>query len=185
LSGVALMVKGLQVKLAKQKLGDAREAGRIHKLIQQTMAHASDVAHDLATLDFGNKPLPDALRQLSKHAKNSFKIACRFEADDDIPVLEGNVVGQLYKITQEALTNAIKHGKANRVTIALKTDADKLRLTIRNSGTPFPSVVSRNAGMGLRIMNYRANLIDATVEVKPGSPDGTIVTCLLPIPPKK
>ncbi|MBC8096626.1 MAG: PAS domain S-box protein, partial [Akkermansiaceae bacterium] len=117
LSGVALMVKGLQVKLAKQKLSDAREAGRIHKLIQETMAHASDVAHDLATLDFGNKALPDALRQLSKHAKNSFKIACRFEADDDIPVLEGNVMGQLYKITQEALTNAIKHGKANRVTI--------------------------------------------------------------------
>ncbi len=185
LSGVALMVKGLQVRLSKQGLSDSKEAGKIHKLIEETMEHASDVAHDLATLDFGNKALPDALRQLSRHAKSSFKIACRFEADDNVPALEANVVGQLYKITQEALTNAIKHGKADRVAIALETDTDKLRLTIRNSGTPFPSVVAQNAGMGLRIMNYRANLIDATVEIKPGRPNGTVVTCTLPIPPKK
>jgi signal transduction histidine kinase len=179
------MVKGLQMKLAKQGLSDSKEAGKIHKLIEQAMDHASDVAHDLATLDFGNKALPDALRGLSKHAKSSFKISCRFESDKNIPALEGNVVSQLYKITQEALTNAIKHGKAEKVAIALGLNGDTLQLTIRNSGTPFPSVVSRNAGMGLRIMNYRANLIDASIEIKPGRPDGTVVTCTLPIVPKK
>jgi two-component system sensor histidine kinase UhpB len=185
LSGVALMVKGLQLKLAKQGFADAKEAGKIHKLIEQAMDHASDVAHDLATLDFRDKALPDALRELSQHARNSFRITCRFQSTGDVPVLEGNVVRQLYKITQEALTNAIKHGKARRVGIALATDADKLMLTIRNSGVPFPSVVSRNAGMGLRIMNYRANLIEASIEIKPGKPDGTIVTCKLPIPGKR
>ncbi|HLP75551.1 MAG TPA: ATP-binding protein, partial [Candidatus Paceibacterota bacterium] len=185
LSGVALMVKGLQTKLTKQGIGEAKEAGKIHRLIQQAMDHASDVAHDLATLDFGNRALPDALRELSAHAKASFKIACRFEAARNIPPLDGNVVRQLYKITQEALTNAIKHGKAERVTIALEKETDQLKLTIRNSGTPFPSVIGQNAGMGLRIMNYRANLIDASVEVKPGRPDGTVVTCTVPIAPKK
>lgn len=185
LSGVALMVKGLQLKLAKQGSGDAREAGKIHKLIEEAMAHASDVAHDLATLDFHGKALPDALRQLSQHAKASFGISCRFQSDKNIPPLEGNVVRQLYKITQEALTNAIKHGKAKRVTVALEMDGDKLLLTVRNNGMPFPSVVTRNAGMGLRIMNYRANLVEATVEIKPGKPDGTVVACTLPIPPKR
>jgi signal transduction histidine kinase len=185
LSGVALMVKGLQLKLAKQGLSDAKEAGKIHRLIQQAMDHASDVAHDLATIDFRDKALPDALRELSQHAKNSFRIRCRFQSDDAVPPLEGNVVRQLYKITQEALTNAIKHGKAKRVGINLEADTDQLQLTIQNSGVPFPSVVSRNAGMGLRIMNYRANLIEASIEIKPGKPDGTVVTCRLPITPKK
>jgi two-component system, NarL family, sensor histidine kinase UhpB len=159
LSGIALMVKGLQLKLSKEGLSDAKEAGKIHKLIQQAMDHASDVAHDLATLDFRDKALPDALRELSQHAKNSFRITCKFQSDDEVPTLESNVVRQLYKITQEALTNAIKHGKAKKVGIALEADTDELLLTIRNSGIPFPSVVSRNAGMGLRIMNYRATPI--------------------------
>ena len=185
LSGIALMVKGLQLKLAKEGHGDAKDAGKIHKLIQQAMDHASDVAHDLATLDFRDKALPDALRELTQHAKNSFRITCKFESDDRVPPLEGNVVRQLYKITQEALTNAIKHGKAKKVGIALETGKDKLMLTIRNSGVPFPSVVSRNAGMGLRIMNYRANLIEASIEIKPGKPDGTIVTCRVPLQSKK
>jgi two-component system, NarL family, sensor histidine kinase UhpB len=185
LSGVALMAKGLQLKLAKQGLTDSKEAGRIHKLIQEAMTHASNVAHDLATLDLKQNALPDALKQLASHAKSSFKISCRFEADENIPTLEANVVRQLYKITQEALTNAIKHGKTKRVGIALAKDSSKIFLTIRNSGVPFPSVVSQNAGMGLRIMNYRANLIDASIDIKPGRPDGTVITCTVPITGKR
>ena len=89
--------------------------------------------------------------------------------------------GSSYKITQEALTNAIKHGKAKNVSIQLSNGSNRLALTIKNSGAPFPSVVGRNAGMGLRIMNYRANLIGASLEIKPGDPDGTLVTCMVPI----
>jgi PAS domain S-box-containing protein len=185
LSGVALMAKGLQLKLSKEHSKDSREAGKIHRLIQEAMAHASDVAHDLATLDFREKDLPAALKELAVHAKASFKISCRITSDEFIPPLDPNVVCQLYKITQEALTNAIKHGKTRKVGISLSAESDGLFLTIRNSGIVFPSVVTRTAGMGLRIMNYRANLIDALLEIKPGRPDGTIVTCSVPLGKKK
>jgi two-component system, NarL family, sensor histidine kinase UhpB len=180
LSGIALMAKGLQLKLAKRRSGDAKEAEKIHKLIQEAMDHASDVAHDLATLDVREKDLPVALKELAEHAKDSFGIACRLKSEK-VPSLEATVVRQLYKITQEALTNAIKHGKAKRVEISLSMDADKLLLKIRNNGVPFPSVVSQNAGMGLRIMNYRANLIEASVDIGPGRPDGTVITCSVPV----
>jgi signal transduction histidine kinase len=139
------------------------------------------LARDLATLDFSENDLPSAIGKLAAHAKESFGVTCRFKADDAIPPLESNTVRQLYKITQEALTNAIKHGKAKQVSIQLSNGSNKLALTIRNSGTPFPSVVGRNAGMGLRIMNYRANLIGASLEIKPGDSDGTVVTCLVPL----
>jgi PAS domain S-box-containing protein len=79
LSGVALMAKGLHLKLSKQRSADARDAAKIHKLIQQAMDHASDVAHDLATLDSRDSDLPVALRHLAAHAKEAFGIACRFE----------------------------------------------------------------------------------------------------------
>jgi signal transduction histidine kinase len=173
------------LKLAKNGVEQASEAGEIHKLIEEAMHHASDVAHDLATLDFRENDLPEALQNLADHARKAFKIACRIEGCRNVPPLESNVVRQLYKIAQEALTNAIKHGKARRVGIELIAEADSLVLTIRNNGIPFPSVVSRNAGMGLRIMNYRANLIGAAIDIKPGKPDGTVITCAVPAGSKK
>jgi signal transduction histidine kinase len=181
LAGIALMAKGLQLRLAKQRAGESDDAGKIHELLEQAMSHARDLARDLATLDFSENDLPSAIEKLASHVKDSFGITCRFKSDEAIPPLETNTVKQLYKITQEALTNAIKHGKAKQVSIQLSNGSNRLALTIRNSGAPFPSVVGRNAGMGLRIMNYRANLIGASLEIKPGDPEGTVVTCLVPI----
>jgi len=181
LAGIALMAKGLQLRLVKQRAGESADAGKIHELLEQAMSHARDLARDLATLDFSENDLPSAIEKLASHAKEAFGISCRFKSDEAIPPLETNTVRQLYKITQEALTNAIKHGKAKQVSIQLSNGSNRLSLTIRNSGAPFPSVVGRNAGMGLRIMNYRANLIGASLEIKPGDPDGTLVTCLVPM----
>src|ERR1041385_1646730 len=83
LSGVALMAKGLQLRLAKLKLSEAKDAGKIHQLVQEAMDHASDLAHDLAMLDFRENDLPSALKELAAHAKDSFGISCRFKAGAD------------------------------------------------------------------------------------------------------
>jgi signal transduction histidine kinase len=180
LSGIALMIKGLELKIAKQDTKIATEAGKIHMLVQQAMSHASDLAHDLATLDRKGSDLPAALKDLAEHAKELFAISCRFKADGEIPPLEPNTVGQLYKIAQEAVTNAIKHGKAKKVGISLSNGTDQMILTIQNDGLPFPALDSQSTGMGLRIMNYRASLIGASLEVK-GIGKGTRVTCSIPI----
>jgi signal transduction histidine kinase len=90
------------------------------------------------------------------------------------------MVSQLYKIAQEAVTNAIKHGKAKKVGISLSNGAEQVILTIQNDGLPFPDLNSQSTGMGLRIMNYRASLIGASLEVK-GMGKGTRVTCSIPV----
>jgi len=185
LSGVALMIKGLEVRLAKKKDLEAQEAAKIHALVQQTMNHASDLAHDLGTLDFNESDLPGALNGLAVRAKELFDISCRFKAEGTIPPLEPAVVGQLYKIAQEALTNAIKHGKAKRVGISLANGSDKIVLTIQNDGRPFPDMRSGSTGMGLRIMNYRASLIGASLEIKGKGVNGTLVSCVCPVEAKK
>ena len=181
LSGIALMTKGLELKLAKQKAAEAQEAARIHTLVQQTMSHASDLAHDLATLDLKGGDLNAALGQLAARARELFDISCRFKTDVEDPQLENSVVGQLYKIAQEAVTNAIKHGKAKRVDISLSNGSDRLLLTIQNNGKAFPDLKSGSTGMGLRIMNYRASLIGASLEIKGVGTRGTLVTCSVPL----
>ncbi len=185
LSGIALMTKGLELKLAKVQPDQAQDAERIHNLVQEAMNHASDLAHDLATLDSGHADLAAALRHLAAHARELFGISCRFTLEGEIPVLDPAVVKQLYKIAQEAVTNAIKHGKAKRVVISVANSSDKLVLAAQNTGLPFPDLRSKTTGMGLRIMNYRANLIGASLEIKAAGPrGGTIVTCSMPVETK-
>ena len=184
LSGIALMTKGLELRLVKESADAASDAQRIHSLVQEAMSHTSDLAHDLATLEFKDHDLPAALDGLVKRARQLFQITCQFKADADIPPFEPNVINQLYKIAQEALTNAIKHGKAKRVTISLNRTNHHVQLCVKNTGLPFPDLQSRSTGMGLRIMNYRASLVGASVEVK-GSSKGTLVCCTLPLDIKK
>jgi signal transduction histidine kinase len=185
LSGLALMTKGLERKLAARRAREARDAARIHDLVQQAMNHARDLARDLATLDLKKNDLSSALGGLAQHAAELFKISCQFKVEGNIPPLEPNAIGQLYKIAQEAVTNAIKHAKANHVGISLANGADKLILTVRNNGLPFPALKGQSTGMGLRIMNYRANLIGASLEIKSTGPHGTRLTCCVPLEEKK
>jgi two-component system sensor histidine kinase UhpB len=185
LSGLALMTKGLELKLAKRRARETSDAARIHNLVQQAMTHARDLARDLAMLDLKGDDLLAALDGLASHAQKLFKIACRFEVAGSIPPLESSVASQLYKITQEAVTNGIKHAKAKTVGISLANGSEKLILTIRNDGLPFPKLKGHSTGMGLRIMNYRASLIGASLEVRGDGLHGTCVTCAVPLEGKK
>jgi len=185
LSGVAMMTKGLEIKLTKVKADTAKDAGRIHALIQEAMTHASDLAHDLATLDLKQKTITEALDHLAVHARELFGISCDFKFRGEVPALEASVVMQLYKIAQEALTNAIKHGKATRVDIVLGVENQSLLLTVQNNGVPFPDMHGRSSGMGLRIMSYRANLIGGEVDIKANGSDGSLVTCRVPLDSRK
>jgi signal transduction histidine kinase len=177
LSGLAFMTKGLHLKLTKERSDAAEDAERIHAVVQQAMSHARDLARDLATLDPKENDLVAALKNLASQAGEMFEMSCSFKAKGRIPSLEPGVVNQLYKIAQEAVTNAIKHGKARRVGISLSNGSDKVLLKIENTGVPFPDLKSRSTGMGLRIMNYRASLVGGSLEIKRGSCGGTCVSC--------
>jgi signal transduction histidine kinase len=174
------MTKGLELKLSRRGAPEAAEAASIHNLIQQAINHARDLAHDLAALDSKEEDLPAALDSLARRASKLFKVSCRFERDGTLPVLESNVAAQLYKIAQEAVTNAIKHGKARRIGIGLVHHSARIVLTIHNDGTPFPGLQDPATGMGLKIMNYRAGLIGARLEFKGDGSPGARVICSVP-----
>ena len=181
LAGLALMTKGLELKLAKRRADEAPDAAKIHNLVQQTISHARDLARELATLDIEGDDLPAALDGLARHAADMFRISCRFKAEGPPPSLEANVASQLYKIAQEAVTNAIKHAKAKTVGISLANGSGEIILTVHNDGLPFPTLKGPATGIGLRIMNYRANLIGASLEISGDGARGTRVVCSVPL----
>jgi signal transduction histidine kinase len=129
--------------------------------------------------------LPEALDHLANHARKLFGIQCDLEKQGTVPELDPATVMQLYKIAQEALTNAIKHGKADKVRLKLRGEPNLVSLTIHNNGVPFPDLQIRSTGMGLRIMNYRASLIGGSLTIRASGSEGAVVTCQVPLDLKK
>jgi signal transduction histidine kinase len=92
------------------------------------------------------------------------------------------VATHVFRIAQEAVTNAVTHAQAQQISLALTKDAaDRLQLAVRDDGVGLSRIRrSRSRGLGLRIMRYRAGVIGAELCVEPAEARGTIVTCTLP-----
>ena len=87
----------------------------------------------------------------------------------------------LYRIAQEAVTNAIKHGQSRKIVIGLSHHRNKVLLNIQDDGLGVPDLVESKEGMGIRIMHYRANMIGASLDIRKNPSGGTIVICALPL----
>ena len=109
-----------------------------------------------------------------------FRVDCRFLAKGTVPVADQGSAIHLYRIAQEAVSNAIRHGKARRIRIQLGTEDGRVGLTVRDDGIGIPRKLPRQKGMGLPIMQYRAEVMGGSLAVqrKPGG--GTTVVCAVP-----
>jgi len=99
------------------------------------------------------------------------------EGGDTTPVGDSRVATELYRIAQEAVTNAVKHASASAITIAMRCDPGVVRLRVRDDGIGISG--RKSDGLGLRIMMYRAVSVGATLVIEPAATGGTTVTCTL------
>lgn len=181
LTGMLLISRAMEQRLRREKHREVDELNRVCELIEQTMLHTHNLAHHFSSIDATGGELEQVLKELSTTVVTTFGIPCEVTIKGEVPGLPENASAQFYKIAQEAVSNAIKHGKASRVWISVVTNADRLVFSLRNDGVPFSPPANRKARMGLRTMNYRANTIGATFDIRPAPKNGTIVSCVLPL----
>ncbi len=181
LTGMLLLARALEQRLARGARPEAEEVRRICELIEQSVNHTHNLAHHFSSIDATGGDLAEVLNGLAATVVKMFGIPCEFTVNGEIPALPENTSAQFYKIAQEAVSNAIKHGKASCVWMSVACNPHKLIFTIKNDGVPFSPPANPKARMGLRTMNYRANTIGATFEIKPNQKNGTIVSCALPL----
>jgi PAS domain S-box-containing protein len=155
------------------------EAAQIGELIRNATKQARALARGLAPVEIEPNGLMAALSRLAANAANLFRIACTFECPEPV-LLEDRTSGtHLYRIAQEAIGNAVKHGRAKAVVISLKQIDGELVLTIEDNGLGFSQERSSGEGMGLRIMDYRAEMIGGTLRIDSIKGKGTTVACRL------
>ncbi|HYV28495.1 MAG TPA: PAS domain S-box protein, partial [Candidatus Eisenbacteria bacterium] len=180
LTGLIHLAAALQSSLAERSLPEAAEASRIVKLLDDAMIQARTLARGLHPVQLEALGLVASLERLAVTVQDLFRIECQFDCPRPLLIRDVAVATHLYRITQEAINNAIKHGRAGRIGIRLGLDPQALTLTVVNDGLPFPSKPSKVEGLGLRIMQYRADIIGGSLMIGPGETGGTRVVCILP-----
>ena len=186
--GLCQHLAGVEFKtaaLAKQLAHDPMKGGHaasIVELIRDGARQAWMLARGLSPVTLESHGLMSALRELTANSGKLFQIACRFDCPRPVLVPNNAVATHLYRIAQEAITNAVKHGHARSIVVSLRRTRSSVTLAVADNGNGLPRDVRTVQGMGLRIMQYRADTIGASLSFERGNRKGTIVLCKFQAP---
>jgi PAS domain S-box-containing protein len=157
------------------------EAAKIGESIRDVTRQARSLARGLSPVQIETNGLMSALQNLTANTAKLFCLACSFECPQPVLVENPTMATHLYRIAQEATGNAIKHAQAKSIVVTLKQSDGELTLTIKDNGRGFSRGSIAIEGMGLRIMEYRADMIGAMLRVDSTVGKGTTVACRLKV----
>jgi signal transduction histidine kinase len=179
LTGTAMVSHVLARKLTKAD--ESETARRIVDKIEQAIGLARGIAKGLDPVQTQSDGLMQALEEFSSTTSDLFGVRCRFECDLPVLLDAPATAAHIFRIAQEAVCNAIKHGKAKEIDISLEHTEQGLQLCVSDNGRGLPNGAScQNGGMGLRTMAIRAKLIGGQFVVRPNALGGVEVFCSVP-----
>jgi signal transduction histidine kinase len=179
LTGATLAGQVLEEKLAAMNLPEAADAEKVVQLMEEGINLARRLAKGLYPVEVEADGLMLALEEHAATSADLFKVACRFECDLPVLIHDTATAGHLYRIAQEAVGNAIKHGKARNISIRLDANEDSTVLAVRDDGVGLPDPLPKSRGLGLRIMAHRSGMIGARFAAHRVPAGGSLVTCEL------
>lgn len=167
----------------RQHPAEAARAERIREMISDAVSLTRDLARGIFPVRIEGTGLAIALEELARNASVLTGLAVDY-CETGKPLIGDTVTGMhLYRIAQEALTNALKHSGARSITLLLNQSEESLRLSVTDDGQGMPPTPRDTPGMGLSTMRYRARALggELTLQSQPG--EGTVVSCEVPLPP--
>jgi signal transduction histidine kinase len=176
LTGVKLMLENLEKRLEGERSRYARDASQATELINDTIAQAREVVRGLSPIPEGTT-LPQALELLATQSSKYLGVVCRTSLNCRPPPLGEAAIAHLYRIAQEAITNAVRHGRATVIDLSCKCNESSLVLRVADNGSGLTHRADDGEGLGVRIMSYRARAIGGEVTIASREEGGTLVTC--------
>jgi PAS domain S-box-containing protein len=181
LAGIAFRAKALEQTLAAAGSPHTERAKELTTLISNAIRQTRSVARGLNPVQVETSGLVPALQNLASEVTEFFKVSCSFQCVGPAPQVEAQAALSLYRLTQEAIHNAIRHGEAQRIEIELTRAADFLCLRIQDDGLGFTVPAKPQTGMGLRAMDYRARAMGGKLSIRSQLRRGTQVRCEVPL----
>ena len=181
LTGIALLLRGLENRAEREAPEMSSAIEEVALLVNDAIFTTRALARGLSPVTFDRGGLSMALDELARRLSAMFHISVRCEADETLDGgLESVNALHLYRIAQEAVTNAAQHGSAQQVHIALRNDGERGLLRIEDNGSGFNPAVHQSKGLGLRIMHYRAQMMAGSLRIESARTRGTVVSCWFP-----
>ena len=180
LTGVSLIAKALSQRLEAAGLKDAGLAEEVVLCLNECIAQTRSIARGLCPVELSVSGLASALTELALEQERLSGVQCRFESDPGLLIQSSFVSSHLFRLAQEALSNALRHAHPTLVVIRLARRGSNICLEIQDNGSGFKTLKPQRSGMGLRSMRYRADVIGAQLAITPGTGGGTVVSCLVP-----
>ena len=179
ITGALLRSEALARRIERGEPTTTDEIAALSELLEEAIDEAHGVARGLCPLDASPNAIEAALRTLVRSTQRLSGVACRFIANGDIRIPDPVTAQHLYRIAQEAVSNAVRHARASRIDVELHGDKNGIRLLVTDDGDGLPTVLP-TTGMGLNTMACRANLLGGEFSITPTPVGGTCVRCRVP-----
>jgi PAS domain S-box-containing protein len=181
LTGIAFLSKVMAQQLAERSYVEAREAEKIVRLVNQAIEKTRELAQGLLPVVSEGHGLMSALQRRADEVQDVCDVDCWFRCETPVLIDDVSVATHLYHIAQEAVNNALKHGKPRMISIQLSAEENAGTLIVDDNGTGFQGAPAKHSGLGLGIMSHRASMIGGSLDVRRTEPRGTRVTCTFPV----
>ncbi|QEM68735.1 PAS domain S-box protein [Geobacter sp. FeAm09] len=180
LTGIAFIARALQEQLETRALPEAVDAAKLEEIAERALLVTHRLAKGLDPVGLDTESFLTAVSELALTTETLFGAVCTFRHDDVPGSLEKDVPIHLYYIIQEAINNAIKHGRAKSIGVTIRCLDGQLLLTICDDGSGLPATV-QSKGMGLQTMKYRASTLGGCLMLHNNDRGGVTLTCSLPL----
>ena len=182
-AAVGCAAASLRVDLTKLGLDEeAALAEELTDLLNEGVVQTRDLARGLVPVQMDDRGLASALEELATSVSRLQGINCSFVTNADAIINTPAAATHLYRIAQEAINNATRHGESENIWIELMRAANTTTLRIGDDGVGISKANHGSGGMGLNIMSYRARLIGGYLTVGDRSGGGTVIACSVPPP---
>lgn len=182
LTGISLLSETMAQQLMTGGKPDPVNVEAITRLVSEAIKITRDLAKSLSPITLELEGLQAAVEELAETSSSLFGIRCTYECHQQDLVLNPNRSLHVFRIIQEAVNNSVRHGKAKNVRVRMTRDRKDLIVTVVDDGIGLSQKTSVNPGFGLRLMQYRAKMLGASLTVERAAPEGgTVVTCICPL----
>lgn len=181
LTGISLMSQNLATRMEANGIPGAGELKEITEMIKEADQYARTLSHNLMPVELDADGLSNALDKLCKRAEKLFDVNCRYLKEGEVSVENRTVSTHLYRIAQEAINNAVRHGRADLIKLSLDAGRKNIRLTVEDNGIGFDESVkhSNSDGMGVQTMKYRAHISGGELNITESDKGNTLIECII------
>jgi PAS domain S-box-containing protein len=181
LTGIAFMAKVHEKKLTETNAADAADAAKLVRLVNEAVHKTRELARGLLPVMSDAQGLMSALQLWANEVEDIFGVSCKFVCETPVLIHDIAIATHLHHIAQEAVNNAIKHGKARNIVLRLSAENNSATLCIVDDGSGIPDGRQNSQGMGLHIMTYRSAMIGGRLKISRNTTRGTTVSCVFPV----